>query len=211
LEKSDKGAILTQVSAFIKERQPDTGDQHMTIEANHKKVKCTDDSANYSIDYQTGQLLWKKKLEDQDELVAPEIVVSKKRIAVSSITGNTVLLLDKKGCIKNRLFHDYEEEGPFQINSYLLLDRFNVIVTGVRGSQKNIRVTNLDTGAIRYIEGHQNSVFGLEIRATGSSYLLLSASADGTARVFGFESGKCLHVLRDHTDHIKNARFIDDD
>lgn len=59
---------------------------------------------------------------------------------------------------------------------------------------------------MRTLVGHSDEVGQLEFYGRW----LLSGSADSTARLWGVESGACLHVLRGHMSSVVTSHFSQD-
>jgi WD40 repeat protein len=55
------------------------------------------------------------------------------------------------------------------------------------------------------LRGHTGRIYKLSLSADGSR--LLSASADGTARIWDAKSGTLIHVLSGHRDDVLDAVF----
>ena len=72
-----------------------------------------------------------------------------------------------------------------------------------------IRVINFHTGKVtRLLKGHENVIAGLNF--SFDNRVLISGSADKTARIWDVKTGKCLHTLKGHSDDIYAVAFSPD-
>jgi WD40 repeat protein len=83
------------------------------------------------------------------------------------------------------------------------------LAVGGYPSKWGIRLIDFATGRVRrLLEGHENVIFGLAF--SRDSRLLISGSADDTARLWDTATGTSLHTLRGHKDHIYAVAFSPD-
>ena len=111
---------------------------------------------------------------------------------------------------------------PQNTNDDRLLELGGVLnVDGIpRGAGKTIRPPKVDIGAarlgssadypgpIRTFDGHTSGLWSVAMSADGSR--LLTASHDGTVRLWDVQTGRQLKVMAGHTDHVKRAAFLPD-
>lgn len=77
------------------------------------------------------------------------------------------------------------------------------------GHRHDIVLVDLATGAVRELRGHTDALYSVQWSKDGRR--LLSASDDGTARVWTVSDGNSTMVLRGHDDDVYRARFSADE
>jgi WD40 repeat protein len=76
------------------------------------------------------------------------------------------------------------------------------------GMRNDVSIVDIGTGNIRELRGHTDSIYTAEFSRDGKR--LLTASDDGTARVWNVREGSSL-VLSGHDDDVYRARFSPDE
>lgn len=77
------------------------------------------------------------------------------------------------------------------------------------GHRHDVVLVDLPTGTSRELRGHTDALYTVEWTRDGRS--ILSASDDGTARVWNVADGYATAVLRGHDDDVDKARFSADE
>ncbi|MEW6621516.1 MAG: hypothetical protein AB1422_19645, partial [bacterium] len=78
--------------------------------------------------------------------------------------------------------------------------------TGMPEERDAIRLIDFSTGKVKQLlKGHSNVILGLAF--SFDSRLLISSSADTTARIWEIKTGQCLHTLKGHSQFIYAAAF----
>ncbi len=92
------------------------------------------------------------------------------------------------------------------------IDCTGVTVDGRRavsgGSGGGMRMSDLETGGSRNLEGHSHNVQGIALTPDGRR--AVSASWDKTLRVWDLESGKCLRTLEGHRNWVESVAVTSD-
>jgi WD40 repeat protein len=81
-------------------------------------------------------------------------------------------------------------------------------LVAIGGELQDIKLVDLQTGAVRDLRGHTDAIYTLQWTRDG--HRLLSASDDATARVWSVFDGTSI-VLRGHDDDVYRARFSNDE
>lgn len=80
-----------------------------------------------------------------------------------------------------------------------------VFVGGARGSLSLVDLANREV-LVDY-EGHDGAVTDICLAAIGGEDILVSASVDGTIRLWAIQSGECLGVLREHSGQVSQVAW----
>jgi len=83
----------------------------------------------------------------------------------------------------------------------------SVLIVSKLVDHSGLRVYLLNNCSIsgKILEGHTDEVVSAKFNNTGDK--VVSASYDGTVRIWDVESGECLRVLEGHTDFVRSAEF----
>ncbi len=77
------------------------------------------------------------------------------------------------------------------------------------GHRHDVVLVDLATGELRELRGHTDALYSVQWSKDGRT--ILSASDDGTARVWNVADGYAISVLRGHDDDVYKARFSADE
>jgi WD40 repeat protein len=126
---------------------------------------------------------------------------------VSASEDKTVRVWDVKTGKTVRILRTQIGKGPDgKIYAAALSPDNKWLALGGYPSRWGIRLMDFKTGKIvGLLKGHSNVIFGLSFSKDNS--LLISGSADKSARIWDVKTGQTLHILKGHKDHIYAVAF----